>query len=186
MPRYHVCSNPPRLHEPHDKPRIFSYDSSMRESWSRAKNEIFVNILLNPIAGTCIANMIEQFVENCERHVIRRQIVMDKHNPLPDSIALYHGEFLRLFYELSNQRNDLSFDEKSVFDSYLDYVLEVNRVLEKYHTLFLRHELDYKSRQAQIEIKRKMTETEYQEFMQEEEEKWVKICSITPEVKPIW
>ena len=92
---------------------------------------------------------------------------------------------MRLFHELSNQRNDLSFDEKLVFDSYLDYVLKRNPVLEKYHTLFLRHELDYKSRQAQIEIKRKMTETEYQAFMQKEEEKWVEKCSSTAEVKPI-
>ena len=182
MARYHVQ----RLHEPHDAPRIFVYDSSMRKNWERAKDEKFVKMLLNPITETCIADMIEQFVKNCEQHVIRRQIVMDEHNPLPDSIALYHGAFLRLFHDLSIQRNDLSFDEKLVFDSYLDYVLKRNSVLEKYHTLFLRHELDYKSRQAQLEIKRNMTETEYQEFMQEEEKKWVKKCSSTPEVKPIW
>lgn len=191
------------VHE--DEETIFSYDKALRKTWQRqvkrgmSEEDILrTNILELTSGGTSIADTIEEFVKRCEQNVIdahyARWLDEAMHASMlsEDHIAeeAHHKKMFDEIYHLWHNRDKLrTEEEKTVFDSYLRFVLTQpeNYQLEVYYTLVSTHRRimqDLKER-FEREFKRTPTEQDMKEAFDYYKNRIVRECKEDPAVKYI-
>lgn len=175
---------------------IFSYDKALRKMWNRTERDILrTNILELRSNGTTIADTIEEFVQRCEQFVMQAHVARwmhaEMHLPEDETVEEAHhkkmfDEIYRLWHNRDNLRNE---EEKTVFDSYLRFVLTEpkNYNLEVYYTLVSIHRRMMQDLKKRFEnrFKRTPTEQDMKEAFDYYKNTIVRKCKQDPTVKHI-